>query len=70
VATSPRPAPDGAIEALYAAGLVIAGRAAPWARDAHGRDVPAHFEVDVMTIIQVVEHRGGGYAYGITADPW
>ncbi|MGG7465297.1 hypothetical protein [Plantibacter sp. YIM 135347] len=43
--------------------------AAPWAYDANGVVVPTHYEVDGSSLVQVVEHQGGGYAYPITADP-
>jgi len=56
--------------ALNADGAPIAQLATPWARDANGRDVPTRFEIDGTTVVQVVEHRGAGFAYGITADPW
>ena len=62
--------PDGSVLALDASGDVIADLATPWARDADGRDVPTHFEIDGTTVVQVVEHRGGSFAYGITADPF
>lgn len=61
---------DGSVLARDADGAVIAELAVPWARDADGRSVPTHFEVDGTTVYQVVEHRGGGFTYGITADPW
>ena len=61
---------DGGVVALNADGDPIAQLAAPWARDANGRDVPTRFEVEGTTVVQVVEHRGGDFAYGITADPW
>jgi len=40
-----------------------------WARDANGRDVPTFYEIEETTLVQVVKHRGGDWAYGITADP-
>jgi len=43
--------------------------AAPWARDASGRDVPTFYQIDGTTLVLLVEHRGGDWAYGITADP-
>ncbi len=61
---------DDGVLALNADGDPIAHLAAPWARDANGRDVPTRFEVEGTTVVQVVEHRGGDLAYGITADPW
>jgi hypothetical protein len=56
--------------ALYGAHGRFVGAVAPaWARDAAGRNVPTHYEVKGTTLVQVVEHRGGGFAYGVTADP-
>lgn len=42
---------------------------APWARDAAGRTVPTHYEIDGATLVQVVEHRRGGVSYPVVADP-
>ncbi|WP_229053772.1 hypothetical protein [Aeromicrobium sp. Leaf350] len=42
---------------------------APWAYDANGAAVPTHFEVRGSSVIQVVDHTSGDYAYPITADP-
>lgn len=64
------PRDDGSVLALDADGQAIARLAAPCARDADGRDVPTHFEIDGTTVIQVVEHHGRDFAYGITADPF
>jgi hypothetical protein len=61
--------PDGSVETLNAESEVIGSVQAPWARDANGAVVPTHFEVQGTTLIQVVNHQGGNYAYGITADP-
>lgn len=41
----------------------------PWAYDANGVVVPAHYEVVGDTLTQVVEHQSGQYAYPIVADP-
>lgn len=40
-----------------------------WARDAAGRKIPTHFEVNGTTVSQVVEHRGVGVSYPVVADP-
>lgn len=61
--------PDGSVLTLDAAGEPAGTVAAPWARDAAGREVPTHFEVQGTVLIQVVEHVGRGFQYGITADP-
>ena len=44
--------------------------AAPWAKDANGRDVPTHYEVTGTTITQVVDHLSQRFTYPIVADPW
>lgn len=61
---------EGSVIAYDAGGAAIATLAPAWARDATGRAVPTHYELDGTTVAQVVEHRGGGFTYGITADPW
>lgn len=63
------PQPDGSVLTLDAAGEPAGTVAAPWARDAAGNAVPTHFEVQGTVLVQVVEHRGRGFQYGITADP-
>jgi hypothetical protein len=42
---------------------------APWAADANGVSVPTHFELRGKTLVQIVNHVGGGFEYPITADP-
>lgn len=69
-AASLEPTGDGSVIAYNAEGDPIATLAPAWAVDANGLNVPTHYELDGTTVIQVVEHRGSGYAYGITADPW
>lgn len=61
----------------YRGGLILlknskfAGAVAPaWAKDASGKDVPTHYEVDGSEITQVVEHPSAEYEYPIVADPW
>lgn len=61
---------DGSVTALDADGQPIASADAPWAVDANGTNVPTYYAVEGTTLIQVVEHNGGNYAYGIIADPW
>lgn len=63
------PREDGGVDAVNAAGEVIAAASAPWATDANGADVPTHYEIVGTTLVQVVEHRDAGFAYGIVADP-
>ena len=60
---------DGSVRAYDADGELIATIAPAWARDRNGRDVPTFYEIEGTTLVQVVKHRGGGFAYGITADP-
>lgn len=60
---------DGAVLVHDAAGDVVATVQAPWAVDANSKPVPTHYEVEGTTLIQVVEHQGGSYAYPIVADP-
>lgn len=59
----------GAIDVVDASGGLSAQIEAPWAIDAEGRAVPTRFEVNGDTVTQVVDHRGGDYAYPIVADP-
>ena len=40
-----------------------------WAVDADGRAVPSHYEVRGGSLVQVVDHKGGGFSYPIVADP-
>ncbi|WP_345763314.1 hypothetical protein [Diaminobutyricibacter sp. McL0608] len=49
---------------------VVAVVSAPWAKDAHGKAVPTHYEIDGTTLTQVVEHMtSAGVAYPVVADP-
>lgn len=48
---------------------IIADIAAPWAKDAHGKDVPTRYEASGSVLTQVVVHHGAEYAYPIVADP-
>lgn len=59
----------GAVDIVNQRGEVAAQVEAPWAVDADGRRVPTRFEVRNGTIRQVVDHRAGGFAYPIIADP-
>ena len=60
---------SGGVVAYSADEQAIALINAPWARDANGKSVSTHFEITGTTLTQVVQHRGGDWAYGITADP-
>lgn len=60
---------DGSVTLIDDEGVAVGSVAAPWAFDAAGKEVPTHYRVDGSALIQVVEHRGGDFAYGIVADP-
>ena len=60
---------SGSVTALDASGSFAFGIAAPWAIDAAGSEIPTHYEVDGMTLTQIVEHDGAD-AFPIVADPW
>ena len=60
---------DGSVTTLDANGTATGQVAAPWAFDADGKPVPTHYVVSGTTLTQIVEHKGGDFAYGITADP-
>ncbi len=60
---------DGSVAILDdISGDEIGSFAAPWARDASGRDVPTRYEINGTTVTQVVDHSAG-YAYPVVADP-
>ncbi|KAB2812431.1 hypothetical protein F9L07_11710 [Pimelobacter simplex] len=69
VAALTDPDEDGALGVVDADGQLIAAVEAPWAVDANGQHVPTEFVIEGATLQQVVRHRGGDYAYPITADP-
>lgn len=60
---------DGSIAFVDDGGLVAGSIESPWAFDASGAAVPTHFVITGQTITQVVDHRGAGVAYPVTADP-
>ncbi|UPL10477.1 hypothetical protein [Microbacterium sufflavum] len=51
-----------------ATGEVLGSFAAPWAKDATGKDVRTRYEVEGQTLTQVVEHNTN-YVYPVVADP-
>lgn len=61
---------SGAVFALNEEGSLIAGLAAPWAKDASGRDLPTHFEVSGSTVRQVIDTSEPGIQYPVVADPY
>jgi len=60
---------DGSVSAVDLAGKPLAWIAPAWARDRNGKVVPTHYEIAGSKLVQVVKHKGMGFAYGITADP-
>lgn len=62
--------PDGSVSAYDADDRRVTRIAPSWARDAEGRDVPTSYEIYGTTLVLVVKHHGGNWAYGITADPF
>ena len=60
----------GAVNAIDGKGRWVAGVATPWARDSRGADVPTRFELNGISLIQVVDTRANSFAYPIVADPW
>lgn len=61
---------NGGVDIYDADGAWTGGFAAPWAKDANGADVPTEYEIVGNTVVQTVDHVGGGFAYPIVADPW
>ncbi len=66
---SPELRSDGVVDIVSEAGEIAAQVEAPWAIDAGGRRVPTRFELRGGTLRQIVDHRAGGFAYPIVADP-
>lgn len=50
-------------------GNMVGGFAPAWAKDADGRSVDTHYEVNGLTLTQVVEHDET-VTYPVVADPW
>ena len=69
-AASLRAEDDGPVTVRNANGHAIGYVESPWARDARGAAIASRFEVDGLTLTQVVAHRGAGYAYPLVADPF
>lgn len=51
-----------------ASGEVLGAFAAPWAKDANGKDVPTRYLVEGDTLTQIVDHSSD-FAYPVVADP-
>lgn len=61
---------EGVVLVENAEGAYQGAVGAPWAYDANGTPVATRYEVDGATLVQIVEHTAGSYAYPIVADPW
>ena len=65
------PTGDGSVQIIASDGKFIAGVAAPWAKDATGKSIPTSYEIDGMSLIQIVEHKSAAnVTYPVVADPW
>lgn len=51
-------------------GEFVGGVAPAWAVDAAGADIATHYELRDNLLVQVVDHRLGGVADPVVADPW
>ena len=60
---------NGSIVYLDAAGHMIAAVAPAWAKDANGKSVSTHYEIEGFDLVQVIDHSPSD-AYPIVADPW
>lgn len=67
-ASSLVPMDDGAAVVDDATGEVLGTFAAPWAKDATGKDVPTHYELNGQTLTQVVDHDSS-FSFPVVADP-
>jgi hypothetical protein len=59
---------DGSVHIADEAGPVTGYIPAPWAKDAHGNDVPTHFEVTGNVLAQVIDFTDET-AFPVVADP-
>lgn len=60
---------DGSVLVLAESGATLATLATAWARDAGGRDIATHYELDGTDVVQVIDHRHADVAYPVVADP-
>lgn len=61
---------DGGVVVVDADGKIEAAAAPPWAKDAHGRDIPTKYEVSGRTLTQIVDHsKTADTVYRVVADP-
>jgi hypothetical protein len=78
VAERDMPLPEGgnredtgdAVFIVDAAGKVLGGFSAPWAKDANGTALKTHYEVRSTSMVQIVDHRTAKVAYPVVADPY
>lgn len=61
---------SGAVFVVSAAGDILGGFSAPWARDANGAQVPTRYEVQGADLVQTIDHRNPTTAYPVVADPY
>lgn len=62
-------ADDGSAMVIGPDGDVLLHAASPWAVDAEGTSVPTRYELDGNSLVQIVDHTSGDFAYPILADP-
>lgn len=60
---------EGGAIAVIDEGVLIGGVAAPWARDASGREISTRYVIDGHSFTQIVE-RDDSAVYPVVADPW
>ena len=59
---------DGGMIFFSGDGVLVGQVAAPWARDAAGREIPTHYEFDSGTLTQVIDETDN-VIYPLVADP-
>lgn len=60
----------GGVAVIDADGTIVAGVAAPWARDANGDAVATRYVVEGSKLTQVVDHSAADIEYPVIADPF
>ncbi len=60
---------DGVIIAMNGEGEFLFAIGTPWARDAAGKELATHYELEGNLLTQVVDHSGGDVSYPVVADP-
>ncbi|MER6571340.1 DUF2599 domain-containing protein [Streptomyces sp. NPDC001093] len=62
---------DGSVLISGTDGTSLGAFAAPWAKDANGKDIPTRYEVQGDSLVQVIDHTTtADIAYPVVADPW